>query len=117
MSNGERERIRCRASYAVGGGGSTLQQSLRCASDSFQFQLASNVQYAGGAIFGSWSEATRGVSGRLSGTARGPEIRAAAEGPGFAANLALSTQGNRQAVTIRAAGGDITHVSITLSRR
>jgi len=33
MSNGASERIRCRASYAVGGGGRSLQQNLRCASD------------------------------------------------------------------------------------
>jgi hypothetical protein len=117
MSNGASERIRCRASYAVGGGGRSLQQNLRCASDSYTFQLASDVQYSGGAISGRWSEATRGVGGELSGTARGSEIRARADGPGFAANLALSTQGDRQSVSIRATGGDITHVSITLSRR
>lgn len=117
MSNGARERIRCRASYAVGGGGRSLTQHLRCASDSYTFQLASEVQYSGGAISGRWSEATRGVGGELSGTARGSEIRARADGPGFAANLALSTQGDRQSVSIRANGGDITQVSILLSRR
>jgi hypothetical protein len=116
MSSGARERIRCRASYAVGGGGSSLRQSLRCASDSYRFDLGSDVRYAGGGISGNWSEATRGVGGGLSGTARGSEIRARAEGPGFAANLALSTRGDRQSVTIRASGGDITEVSITLSR-
>jgi hypothetical protein len=117
MSNGERERIRCRASYAVGAGGDSLRQSLRCASDSYSFDLASNVTHSAGAIYGSWSEATRGVRGELSGTARGSDIRARADGPSFAANLALSTRGDRQAVTIRATGGDITEVSITLSRR
>jgi hypothetical protein len=71
MSSGERERIRCRATYAVGGGGNTLRQSLRCASDSYRFDLGSDVRSAGGAIYGSWSEATRGVGGELSGTARG----------------------------------------------
>jgi hypothetical protein len=117
MSNGERERIRCRASYAVGAGGDSLRQSLRCASDSYSFDLASNVTHSAGAIYGSWSEATRGVRGELSGTARGSDIRARADGPSFAANLALSTRGDRQAVTIRATGGDITEVSITLRRR
>jgi hypothetical protein len=117
MASGARERIRCRASYAVGGGGRSLTQNLRCASDSYTFQLASEVQYSGGAVSGSWSEATRGVGGELSGTARGSEIRARADGPGFAANLALSTQGDRQSVSIRATGGDITQVSVTLSRR
>ncbi len=34
LSNGGRERIRCRATYSVGGGGRTMQPSLRCARDS-----------------------------------------------------------------------------------
>ena len=117
LSNGDRERIRCRASYAVGGGGTSLRQSLRCASDSYNFDLGSDVRYSGGAISGSWSEATRGVGGDLSGTARGSDIRARADGPGFAANLTLSTRGDRQSVSIRASGGDIVEVSVTLSRR
>jgi hypothetical protein len=117
MSNGERERIRCRASYIVGAGGDSLRQTLRCASDSYTFNLASDVTHSGGAIQGSWSEATRGIRGELSGTARGSDISARADGPNFAANLALSTRGDRQAVTIRATGGDIAEVSITLGRR
>jgi hypothetical protein len=117
MSDGTRARIRCRASYVVDGGGSSLQQSLRCASDSYQFQLSSDVRYAGGSISGSWSEATRGVGGSLSGIARGADIRARAEGPGFAANLSLATRGDRQLVSIRASDGDIAEVSMVLSRR
>jgi hypothetical protein len=84
MSNGTRERIRCRASYAVSGGGSSLQLSLRCASDSYRFELNSNVRYAAGDISGNWSEATRGVGGSLSGNASMSDIRARVEGPGFA---------------------------------
>ena len=116
MSNGERERIRCRASYAVDSGGNSLRQGLRCASDSYRFDLSTNVRHADGSIHGSWSEATRSINGTLSGTAQGSEIRARTDGPGFAANLALSTRGDRQAVTIRATGGDITEVSIALGR-
>src|SRR6202521_149377 len=37
LQDGTSERIRCRATYAVGGGGSTMQQQLRCASDSYRF--------------------------------------------------------------------------------
>jgi hypothetical protein len=116
MSNGTRERIRCRAVYAVSGGGSSLQLSLRCASDSYRFELNSNVRYAAGDISGNWSEATRGVGGSLSGIASLSDIRARVEGPGFAANLLLATRGDRQSVSLRASSGDITEVAITLSR-
>jgi len=62
MSNGAAERIRCRATYAVNGAGRALQQTLRCASDSYRLDISSNVVSEGGALSGSWSEATRGVS-------------------------------------------------------
>ena len=116
MSNGANERIRCRATYDVGGDGNNLQQSLRCASDSYRFELASNVRYAGGRISGTWSEASRNASGNISGTVKGGEILARADGPAFAANLLLFTRGNQQSVSIRSAGTDISEVSITLSR-
>ena len=43
LDDGSTERIRCRATYAVGGGGTGLNQSLTCASDSYRFNLSSNV--------------------------------------------------------------------------
>src|SRR5574340_819257 len=67
LQNGSRERIRCRATYAVGGDGTTLQQSLRCASDSYNFELRSDVRSEGEEIIGSWNEITRGVIGNLTG--------------------------------------------------
>src|SRR3979409_251777 len=48
LDDGSSERIRCRASYAVGMGGNGLNQSLTCASDSYRFNLASNVVANGG---------------------------------------------------------------------
>src|SRR5258708_18318306 len=48
LSDGSTERIRCRASYIVAGSGSELRQSLRCASDSYKFDLSSNVVSARG---------------------------------------------------------------------
>jgi hypothetical protein len=116
MSNGANERIRCRATYQVGEGGNSLQQSLRCASDSYKFELGSNVNYANGRIGGTWNEASRNASGSLAGTVRGGEILARADGPGFAANLLVTTRGNQQSVSIRSAGTDISEVSITLSK-
>jgi hypothetical protein len=116
MTSGDSERIRCRATYAVGGGGSSLQQTLRCASDSYRFDLRSDAVARGGAISGRWSETTRNASGTLSGSVRGPELAVRADGPGLAANLLVVTRGDRQTVSMRSAGTDIREVSITLSR-
>jgi hypothetical protein len=116
MADGRAERLRCRASYDVSGG-STLSLNLRCASDSYNFDLRSDVEYQGGAIRGSWSESSRNASGTISGQAKGDQILASATGPNFAANLSLVTHGNRQTVSIRSAGTEISGVSVTLSRR
>jgi hypothetical protein len=116
MSNGAAERIRCRATYAVGSGGTKMQQNLTCASDSYKFQLASDITYQGGNLTGTWSEASRNVGGGLTGTARGTQIAAKADGGLFTANISLVTQGDRQQVAITSQGGDITGVTLSLSK-
>jgi hypothetical protein len=100
----------------VGEGGGALQQNLRCASDSYRFDLSSNIVSNGGSISGTWSEATRSVSGGVSGRASGGQIDARVDGPGFAANFALTTRGDRQSVSIASAGTELSGVSITLMR-
>ncbi len=56
LDDGSSERIRCRATYAVGAGGTGLNQTLSCASDSYRFNLSSNVVSSGGSLSGTWSE-------------------------------------------------------------
>src|SRR5215831_19663153 len=54
FSDGSSDRLRCRATYAVGGGGSSASLTLRCASDSYNFSLSSNITSQGGAVSGTW---------------------------------------------------------------
>ena len=117
MTNGVTERIRCKATYAVNATGKAVQQTLRCASDSYRVEISSNVISDGGSLSGSWADAIRGVSGNISGRASGAEIVANVAGPGFTAHLDLRTQGDRQSVTIRPQGGtDVTAVAIALRK-
>jgi hypothetical protein len=116
-TDGEQERLRCRASYDVAGNGAELRLNLKCASESYNFDLASDVQYRGGAISGSWSEASRNASGTLSGRAAGDRIDVAARGESFSANLSLTTRGGQQTVSIRPQGTNISAVSLALNRR
>jgi hypothetical protein len=117
MSNGEQERMRCRASYAVGQDGENVRLNIRCASDSFNFDLASQVANQGGRLSGEWSEATRNATGTITGRANRSQIQAEASSAGFSANLSLTTQGNRQSVAIRPQGMDVQRVALTLNRR
>jgi hypothetical protein len=115
-TDGGQERLRCRASYDVDGSGVELRLNLKCASESYNFDLASNVQYRGGAISGSWNEASRNASGTISGRAGGDHIEAAARGDSFSASLSLTTRGSRQNVSIRPQGTNVTAVSLALDR-
>ena len=116
LSNGTKERIRCRASYRVTDGGADLQLELRCASDSYRFELQSAVSHNAGTISGTWSEATRGAIGTISGTSQGSQINLRASSPVFSAMLAVNTRSNQQSISIQSPGSEISAVSINLSR-
>ena len=115
LDDGSTERLRCRATYAVGLGGNGLNQSLTCASDSYKFNLSSNVTAQGSALSGTWSEATRGVNGTLEGRGAAGNFQVVANAPGFSANISLTTRGNRQSVVIRS-DTSFRAASISLSR-
>jgi hypothetical protein len=117
MTNGATERLRCKVAYAVNPNGKALQQTLRCASDSYRLEISSNVISEGGSLSGSWAEATRGVSGNISGRASGAEIVANVAGAGFTARLDVRTHDDKQSVTIRPQGDtEVSAVSISLRK-
>lgn len=113
LEDGSTERIRCRATYNVSG--PSLNQSLTCASDSYRFELRSNVAAKGNALSGSWSEVSRNVSGDLSGRAGNGRYDVTVSSPVFNANLALSVQGNKQTVQIRSQG-EFRAVTISMTK-
>lgn len=115
LEDGSSERISCRATYAVGAGGNGLNQNLTCASDSYKFDLRSNVIAEGGALSGTWSESSRGVNGTLQGRGGAGNFQVLASAAGFNANISLATRGNRQSVVIRSES-QIRGASISLSR-
>ncbi|MDB5548206.1 MAG: hypothetical protein JWR73_1115 [Tardiphaga sp.] len=104
LEGGATERIRCRATYAVSGDGAGLNQSLTCASDSYKFDLKSDVTAQNGTLTGQWSESSRGVGGTLSGRAGNGQFNVVVTAPAFTANLVLATQGKKQNVTISSEG-------------
>ena len=113
LSDGSTERIRCKANYKVNGTGLGLKQSLSCASDSYKFNLSSDVTSEGNKISGNWTEASRNINGSLQGTVGAGQLEVWVEANGFAANLTLRTTGNKQTVSI-SSKGEIRGVTITM---
>ncbi len=117
-ANGTSERIRCRSAYEPAGT-TQLQLRLRCASDSYNFDLTASVGYEGGPITGSWSEATRNVNGTIQGrsASNGRQIQAIAQSIAFTANLTLTTRGEKQSVLILSPGSEVPEVNITMEKK
>ena len=115
LSNGSTEHIRCKADYKVATSGMGLKQALHCASDSYKFDLTSDVTSQGDRISGNWSEKSRNIFGNLQGTAGGGQISVFVEASGFAATLNLRTNGSKQVVQIESKG-EIRGVSITMTK-
>lgn len=116
LGSGDKERIRCRATYEVDKGGRNVQQNLRCASDSYKFEMLNELTYNNGAVTGRWDEKTRRTGGTINGRAEPGRVEALAETGGFAAMFTLTTRGDQQTVKIESKSPDISNVSITLRR-
>jgi hypothetical protein len=117
-SNGTSERIRCRSTYEHTGPVG-LELRLRCASDSYNFDLGASVTYENGAISGSWMEVSRNVTGTIQGRSlgNGRQIQAVAQSAAFSASLTLTTRGNSQSVVILSPGSEVPEVNVALERR
>jgi hypothetical protein len=114
-SNGNHERIRCRAQYSSTGHG--IDQSIVCASQSYKIDMQSYVEVSGESVQGYWRETTRQVTGHLTGRIADNRFEGTVSGPGFTAAVSLTSDGRRQAVDVRPQGGDISAVRIELERR
>ena len=117
LSNGTREPIKCRAAYDLLAERHNLNLNIRCASDSYNFDLYSSAVFAGHAVSGTWNESTHLAGGTISGTADGDHIQVRAESPGFTATLSMTTRGNRQSVVIRTANPDAGIKGATINLR
>lgn len=116
MASGAKEKIRCRASYTVNNGGNNLNIALRCASESYNFNLTSSLTHANGAVTGIWNESTYAVGGTVTGRGQPGRIQVRAEGTIVNALLAVNTRDNKQSVSISSPGSPLSDVAISMSR-
>ena len=119
LAGGGREPIKCRAAYDVLESQKNLQLNIRCASESYSFDLRASATYSAGAISGSWSESTRDAAGTISGKAEGNRFEVMAKGPTFSAGLTLITRGDKQTVEIRSQSdqASVKGATINLTRK
>jgi hypothetical protein len=114
VQNGSRERIRCRSANKLDS--TILNLSLRCASDSYKFELASDLASEAGNISGSWNETTRGVFGKLAGRFASGRIQATASAVGFNATLLIFIHSNALNILIKSPGSEIQEVAVSMAK-
>jgi hypothetical protein len=118
LSNETKERIRCRATFTPTEMINTfnLKIELRCAGDSYNFDVQSDLNYDSGTISGPWNENNLGINGMATGTINGDNIRAVIESLAFNATFELMSQGDKQQIRIQSPGSEISAVFIFLNR-
>ena len=116
--NGAAERIRCNANYRVGSAPNEINLQLRCASDSYNFDLVGEFAVDGqNQVNGRWTERTRSVGGTAVGSRSGDRLQLHVESAGFSAELVMITRNKHQSVIIDSHGaGQVVKASISLNR-
>jgi hypothetical protein len=115
--NGKTERITCRADYSIPPSGNSVSQSLVCASDSYRFEVQSDVVIERGhSVRGRWEETTRHAQGDLAGRIADDDFEGMVTGSGFTAGISIRMAGDKQAVVITPHGSDIVKVDIVMAR-
>ena len=113
LDDGSSERIRCRATYKVGG--PNMEMVLTCASDAYRFNLQAAVVAAGGEVSGTWIETSRNVGGSIQGHGANGSFQVLVQAAGFNSSIALKTTGNKQQISMKA-DSQFRAANITLSK-
>jgi hypothetical protein len=116
MENGQREAIRCSASYAPRAGGTAVGLSLRCASPSGRIELRASLQASGTRVSGTWEERSYNATGDLSGVAADNSLRLRFSGSLSGAML-VTTNGASQSISVQTDVSALKGVNVSLRRR
>ena len=116
LENGQREAIRCSASYTPRSGGTAMGLALRCASPSGRVELRASLQASGTRISGTWEERSYNVSGGVTGVAAGNSLRLLFRGSLSGAML-VTTSGNTQSISVRTDTSALQGVNVSLRRK
>ena len=104
------------ATYFVAGGGTSLQQNLRCASTSYKIDATASVQVNKGHVSGVWHEKIHSASGSVAGRIIGNGFNLTIEGENFSAAMSVTTSLCKQSVRITPRGFDISEISLRLAK-
>jgi hypothetical protein len=116
MSNGNSEQVKCVVTYFVGGGGSSLQQNLRCASTSYKIDSSATLKVNNGQVTGEWHEKIYSANGLVVGRITGNGFNLSIQGEKFTAAMFVTTSNCKQSVSIAPRDSDISKIFVNLGK-
>ncbi|MBA4234259.1 MAG: hypothetical protein C0465_27185 [Ralstonia sp.] len=128
MESGSAEQVKCVATYVTkapsvtteggiaNGGSASLQQNLRCASQSFRIDAVANLNVKGDDVSGHWEERTYSAQGSVSGRLTGAGFNLSIQGPNLSAAMIVAISDCKQSITIVPRGFDISRIAISLAK-
>ncbi len=116
-ASGQREKLKCVATYFVKDGGAAAHQNFRCNSDSYRLDATVDYTAAGASLSGTWREQIYSVGGSLRGKVNGGRISMRARADNFVAAVVISSSRCTQTIRIEPSGGvEISLISVELKR-
>lgn len=115
LEGGKTESLRCKGYYTNGSGGTALGLSIRCANASAKVELRANLNYADGAVSGSWEERTYNQSGTISGKASASKMNLSITG-GIEGSMSVSVASGKHSVNVLTGGSALKGINISMSR-
>ena len=67
LTNGSTERVKCAVIYKIGGSGTQIKQTMRCASADYNINAAAELRVNGAQVSGNWEEKTYSATGDVAG--------------------------------------------------
>ena len=114
LTDGKREKIRCRA-YYTNKSTNALGLAIRCATQSGKIEMRAKLTYSGGGVSGSWEERTYNAEGTVTGSASSSKLSMNISGA-LQGSINISISGSSQRVNISTSGGGLKSASISLRK-
>jgi hypothetical protein len=115
-ADGTREHISCRGKYSTSSGGEALSLAIKCASDSYSFDIGSYLVASGQSVSGDWQEYSRKIQGHVTGHVGDGQMEGSIAGASFTAETSVRVAGRKQTLSLRAKGAQSVRAEISLTR-
>ena len=116
LTNGSTERVKCAVIYKVGGGGTQIKQTMRCASADYNINAAAELRVNGAQVSGNWEEKTYSATGDVAGRYTGSSFVLSIKGQNFTAGMNVGLSSCKQSINITPQGLDVRRISMNLAK-